>query len=65
MKQIIIEKECINLQVIEIRLGYDTGANAREGVGVAKDGPEVEAIDGPKEREKSEAESVEPASVAH
>lgn len=35
------------MQVIEIRLGYDTGANAGEGVRVAKGGPEVEAIDGP------------------
>ena len=42
-----------------------TGANAREGVGVAEDGPEVEAIDGPKQRKKCEPELVEPPRVAH
>ena len=32
---------------------------------VAKNGPELEAIDGPKEREKSVAELVKPPRVAH
>jgi len=32
---------------------------------MAKNGPEVEAIDGPKERQKSEAELVKPPRVGH
>ncbi|KAK9011399.1 hypothetical protein V6N11_044250 [Hibiscus sabdariffa] len=40
-----------------------TGAKAREGARVTENGPEVEAINGPKQRQKRIAELVEPPSV--
>lgn len=54
-----------NRSAIKEKLGYDTWANAREGVRMAKNGPEVEAIDGPEERQKNEAEIVKPPRVGN
>jgi len=42
-----------------------TGANAREGMRVTNDRPEVEAINGPKKRKKCESEFVESSCVFH
>jgi len=51
----------------EMRKGgkVHTGANAREGMRVTNDRPEVEAINGPKKRKKCESEFVESSCVFH
>lgn len=41
-----------------------TVANAREGVGMAENRPEVETIEGPKQRKEGETELVEFAGIA-
>lgn len=42
----------------------DTGADAGERARVAENGPEVEAIDGPKPGQHCESELVEPPRIA-
>jgi hypothetical protein len=42
-----------------------TAANGRERARVTENGPEVEAIEGPKPRQHCESELVEPPRVSH
>lgn len=64
----IKKKKEISEEIRKVKEGkwnIHTWANAREGVGVSNNRPEVEAIDGPKKRKKCETEFVESSSVLH